>query len=427
MSINNGLALTPPMGWNSWDCYGPTVREDEVKANADYMAEHLLKFGWDTVVVDIQWYEPNAKSHGYRPNAELVMDEYGRLLPAVNRFPSAANGAGFKPLADYVHSKGLKFGIHILRGIPRQAVRLNLPIYNSSYRAGDIANTESVSSWIDDMYGIDMSKAGAQAYYDSIAELYASWGVDFIKADDILWPYHEAEISGLSQAIRRTNRPIVLSLSPGVDMTTDHYPHLRENCELFRISADFWDRWVDLKDQFENCHKWESFTGPGCWADADMLPLGHIGIRAERGDDRQSLLTSDEQITLMTLWVMSRSPLMFGGDLPGNDDFTLSLLTNDEVLQVHRASQDNRQLFRHGDHIAWIARSSESDDQYLAIFNIGNESSVIETDLALSEKAVGYAVRDLWSQADMGIVQSKWSQSLAPHASRLFRLRPIHK
>ncbi len=423
MSINNGLALTPPMGWNSWDCFGPSVREDEVKANADYMAQHLLKFGWDTIVVDIQWYEPAAKSHGYRPNAELVMDEYGRLLPALNRFPSAANRAGFKLLADYVHSKGLKFGIHILRGIPRQAVRLNLPIYNSSYHAGDVANTASVSSWIDDMYGIDMSKPGAQAYYDSIAELYASWDVDFIKADDILYPYHEAEISGLSQAIRRTNRPIVLSLSPGVEMTTDHYPHLQQNCELFRISADFWDRWVDLKDQLANCHKWENFTGVGCWADADMLPLGHIGIRAERGDDRQSLFTRDEQITLMTLWVISRSPLMFGGDLPGNDDFTLGLMTNDEVLQVHRASQDNRQLFQHGDHIAWIAKSTESEDQYLALFNIGDETSVIEVDLSLLGNGASYNTRDLWNKADVGRVQGKWSQELAPHAACFYRLR----
>ncbi len=425
MSINNGLALTPPMGWNSWDCFGPSVHEDEVKANADYMAQHLLKFGWDTIVVDIQWYEPAAKSHGYRPNAELVMDEYGRLLPAVNRFPSAANGAGFKPLADYVHGKGLKFGIHILRGIPRQAVRLNLPIYNSEYHASDVANTSSVSSWIDDMYGIDMSKAGAQAYYDSIAELYASWDVDFIKADDILYPYHDTEIAGLSQAIQRTKRPIVLSLSPGVDMTTDHYDHLRQNCELFRISADFWDRWVDLKDQFANCHKWENFTGVGCWADADMLPLGHIGIRAERGDDRQSLFTRDEQITLMTLWVISRSPLMFGGDLPGNDDFTLGLMTNDEVLEVHRASQNNHQLFQDGDRIGWIAKSSESDDVYLALFNIGDEQSSVDVDLALVGDAASYEVRDLWSKTDSGLAQGHWSQKLAPHACAFYRLRPI--
>ncbi len=424
MTANNGLAATPPMGWNSWDCFGPSVREDEVIANADYMASHLLPYGWDTVVVDIQWYEPAARSHGYRPNADLVMDEYGRLLPALNRFPSAANGAGFKPLAEYIHSKGLKFGIHILRGIPRQAVRLNLPILNSPYHAADIANTASISSWIDDMYGVDMSKAGAQAYYDSILELYASWDVDFIKCDDILYPYHATEIEGISKAVQHVNRPIVLSLSPGVEMTTDHYDHLKQNCELFRISADFWDRWVDLKDQFANCAKWAAFTGPNCWADADMLPLGHIGIRAERGDDRQSLFTRDEQITLMTLWVMARSPLMFGGHLPDNDDFTLGLLTNDEVLRVLQASKDNRPLFQRGDQVAWLAKSSDSDDHYLALFNIGDQTTTVEADLAQVSSAARFDVRDLWGKTDLGMVQGKLSQQLAPHVGSLFRLRP---
>ena len=111
------------MGWNSWDCYGPCVREEEVKANADYMAEHLKSHGWQYIVVDIQWYEPNARAQGYNNFAPLEMDSWGRLIPAVNRFPSAADGNGFKPLADYVHNKGLKFGIHMMRGIPRQAVK----------------------------------------------------------------------------------------------------------------------------------------------------------------------------------------------------------------------------------------------------------------------------------------------------------------
>ncbi len=425
MSINNGLASTPPMGWNSWDCYGPTVREDEVKANADYMATHLLQYGWDTIVVDIQWYEPNAKSHGYRPNAELVMDEYGRVLPAVNRFPSAADGVGFKALADYVHSKNLKFGIHIVRGIPRQAVRLNLPIYGTPYHAQDIADTESISSWIDDMYGVDMTKPGAQAYYDSIAALYASWDVDFIKADDMLWPYHTGEIEGLFQAIKRTNREIALSLSPGVEMTTDRFEHLKQNCELFRISADFWDRWEDLKNQFPLCKMWAPYIGAGCWPDADMLPLGHIGIRAERGEDRQSLLTHDEQYTLMTLWVMCRSPLMFGGDLPSNDAFTLSLMTNDEVLKIHKSSHANNELFQYGDHIGWIAKSNDSDDHYLALFNIGDETATVGVDINLIGNSARYAVRDLWNKTDMGVADSKIQQVLAPHASKLYRLRPL--
>ncbi len=112
-------AHTPPMGWNSWDCYGAAVREEEVRGNAQYMAEHLKEYGWEYVVVDIQWYESGAVSSQYRPFVPLEMDSFSRLIPAVNRFPSAADGRGFQALAEYVHSLGLKFGIHMMRGISR--------------------------------------------------------------------------------------------------------------------------------------------------------------------------------------------------------------------------------------------------------------------------------------------------------------------
>jgi hypothetical protein len=423
MSINNGLAPTPPLGWNSWDCYGPTVREDETKANADFMAAHLAKYGWDTIVVDIQWYEPNARAGGYRPNAELVMDDYGRLLPAVNRFPSAANGAGFKPLADYVHNLGLKFGIHMMRGIPHQAVRANTPIFNTLYHAQDIADMSRICEWNDDMVGIDMTKPGAQAYYDSILALYTAWEVDYIKADDMLYPYQTQEIEGLRRSIEEAKRPIVLSLSPGVKMTTDRFDHLKDHCELFRISADFWDRWEDLKAQFELCQKWAAYTTPGCWADADMLPLGHIGIRAERGVDRQSLFTRDEQVTLMTLWSISRSPLMFGGDLPSSDDFTIRLLTNDEVMRVNQHSHESRELFRQGDHIAWVGRDLDGDDLYLALFNIGDEAAMVEAPFSLIGDATRYAVRDLWEKSDRGVVTDALRYEIPAHGSKLYRLR----
>src|SRR5580698_2690574 len=200
-AADSSPAPTPPMGWNSWDSYGTTVREAQVQANADWMAEHLAKYGWKYIVVDIQWYEPNAQGHDYKPGAPLTIDEYGRLMPAVNRFPSSANGAGFKPLADYVHSKGLKFGIHILRGVPRQAVAQNTPVLGTNQHARDIADEKTLCAWNTDMYGIDMSKPGAQAYYDSIVAQYAEWGVDFIKADDMTRPYHQAEIEGLHRAI----------------------------------------------------------------------------------------------------------------------------------------------------------------------------------------------------------------------------------
>ena len=209
-------AKTPPMGWNSWDCYGPTVTEQEVKANADYMAEHLKQYGWEYIVVDIRWFVENTKAHGYNQrDPKYVMDEFGRFLPAENRFPSAVEGKGFKPLADYMHDKGLKFGIHIMRGIPVLAVKTNTRIYNSSARAADIYSPRMQCRWLRDMYTIDATKDGAQAYYDSIFQLYASWDVDYVKVDDLSSPYHRDEIELIRNAIDKCGRPIVLSTSPG--------------------------------------------------------------------------------------------------------------------------------------------------------------------------------------------------------------------
>ena len=350
------LAPTPPMGWNSWDSFGPSVRENEVKANADAMAAKLARFGWQYVVVDIEWYQPNARAHGYIPHGIVTLDPYGRFIPSLNRFPSAANGAGFKPLADYVHSKGLKFGIHIMRGIPREAVDKNLPIKGTSFHASDVADKINVCKWegMEDTYGVDMSKPGAQAYYNSIAALYASWGVDFVKADDMSLPYHGPEIHALSVALKKTGRPIVLSLSPG-PAPIEEYEDLKANAQMWRISNDFWDRWIDIKKQFDLMKAWQGKVHTGGWPDADMLPLGHIGIRAERGDDRASLLTHDEQYTLMSMWSIFRSPLMFGGDLPSSDAFTVGILTNPDVLEVDQHSANGREVYRDGGTIAWIA------------------------------------------------------------------------
>ena len=228
----------PPMGWNSWDCYGASVTEEEVRRNAEYMAANLKQFGWEYVVVDIQWYEPNAAGADYNKNAELIMDEYARLLPAPNRFWSAEGGRGFQPLADFVHSLGLKFGIHILRGIPRQAVRQNAKILSTTHTAAEIADLGSVCLWNDDMCGVDMTRDGAQAYYDSIVSLYASWGVDFIKADDMARPYHKAEIEALQRAIQNSGRQMLLSLSPG-EAPLKEALHLHENAHMWRMTDDF--------------------------------------------------------------------------------------------------------------------------------------------------------------------------------------------
>jgi alpha-galactosidase len=345
-------ADTPPMGWNSWDCFGPTVTEDEVKANADYMAAHLKKYGWEYIVVDIRWYVEDDKSHGYNEkDAIIVMDAYGRLMPAVNRFPSASGGKGFKPLADYIHGKGLKFGIHLMRGIPKLAVEKNTPVLGCDVSAKDIYNTKQLCLWLGDMYSVDAAKKGAQEFYNSLFDLYASWGIDFIKIDDLSRPYHRDEIELIRKAIDGCGRPIVLSTSPG-ETPIESAGHVSTHVNMWRIIDDFWDNWTQLSAHFSLFEKWMPYMGPGHWPDGDMLPLGHIGIRAERGNNRMSQLTKDELYSLMSLFLICRSPLMFGGHLPDNDAFTEQLITNEEALAVLQKSENNRQLFNDGEKIA---------------------------------------------------------------------------
>lgn len=370
-------AVVPPLGWNSWDCYGPTVTETEVKANADYMAKNLKKFGWNYIVVDIRWYVENDKSGGYNEADPIfTIDQYGRFTPAVNRFPSAADGKGFGPLADYVHSKGLKFGIHLMRGVPVIAVNKKVPVMGSSVTAADIYSSDGQCMWLKDMYTIVSDKPGAQEYYNSIFSLYASWGVDFVKVDDLSG--RTAEIEMIRKAIDNCGRPIVISISPGGDRpeTADF---LHKNVNMWRTSNDFWDNWPQLKNQFTILEKWTGLGITGSFPDGDMLPLGKIGLRAERGQPRSTAFTKDEQYTLMTLFSIFRSPLMFGGDLPSNDDFTLSLITNKDVLAVNQYSSNNKQLFRNNDLIAWVADDPKTGDKYLALFNASDRKQIDES------------------------------------------------
>ena len=414
-------APVPPMGWNSWDCFGPTVVEQEVKANADYMAKYLRKAGWQYIVVDIRWYVENDKAGGYNQNdPRYVMDEYGRLIPALNRFPSAADGKGFKPLADYVHSKGLKFGIHIMRGIPVIAVQKNSPILGSNARAQDIYTTERQCRWLRDMYTIVSDREGAQEYYNSIFQLYASWGVDFVKVDDLSGRLDE--IALVRKAIDNCGRPIVLSLSPSGNRT-ENAEFLKNNANMWRTTGDFWDRWVDLKNEFEVCNRWTAFRGKGYYPDADMLPLGKIGIRAERGEPRMTLFTPDEQYTLMTLFAIFRSPLMFGGNLPDNDQFTLSLITNKEVLKVNQQSSNNRQVTRENDLIVWTADDPKTGDKYVALFNASDtpdaEVSVKFDQIGLSGS---HNVKDLWTGKKIGKFTGSFSQKIRMHGAGLYKI-----
>lgn len=418
---------TPPLGWNSWDCYGASVREDEVLANAEYMARNLKPFGWDTVVVDIQWSEPTADSSRYHAYARLCQDEWSRLIPSENRFPSSAGNQGFRPLGEQIHALGLKFGIHIMRGIPRQAVHQNTPIDRSVYKARDVAHPNAICPWNTDMYGLDPSHPGSQDYYDSLFRLYASWGVDYIKIDDIaasrLYGPHIAELELVRRALDRCGRPMVLSLSPG-PAAVDLGHAYRENADLWRITDDFWDKWDLLKDMFDRCERWYPWVGPGSWPDCDMLPLGHIGIRAVDGgaEDRMTRFTRDEQRTLMSLWCLFRSPLMFGGELRDNDEWTTSLLTNPAVLAVNQRGAHPRPITVGGTARIW--RSDAPDGGlWLGFFNLADTEAVV----GLPSPQPGFegrvTVTDLWENAAESRTGAGLAYRLPAHGCRLVHLK----
>lgn len=409
------------MGWNSWDCYGASVTEDIVRKNAEYMAKNLKQFGWEYVVVDIQWSEPTAENHSYHPFTELCMDEYSRLIPAENRFPSSKGGKGFAPLAEYVHSLGLKFGIHIMRGIPRQAAHRNTAILGSDKTARQIASTNSTCPWNTDMYGINTDAEGAKEYYESIFKLYAEWGVDFVKVDDIATHYPEPEVEMISNALRNSGREMILSLSPG-PAKIEEAEHLKQYANMWRITDDFWDKWELLYDMFSRAEMWSSHSGAGHWPDADMLPIG--AILQDYSKDNRTAFTKDEQVTMMNLWCIMRSPLMIGGDMVYNDDFTYSLLSNADLLEMLSRARYSKQVYRRRfdkrEQIVWSAVRKDGG-YYLAVFNAGEEQDEITVNLSELELDGEFELFNIWTKTTEK-VNGTVSVSLAPHASAAFRL-----
>ena len=431
--MHKKLALTPPMGWNSWDCYGAAVNEEQLLANADYMAKNLKDYGWEYVVCDIQWSEPTADSFYYNYFAPLCMDEYSRLIPSVERFPSSANGKGFKPIADYIHSLGLKFGIHIMRGIPRQAAHQNTKIKCEGVTAKDIAKPSSICLWNPDMYGLETHKKGAQEYYDSIFELYAEWGVDFVKIDDIcntnMYPANpysaEKEIEMISAAIEDCGRPIVLSLSPGPAVIEKAH-HLKAHANMWRITDDFWDDWKLLKGMFERCEVWQEHVGNGNWPDCDMLPLNVLGYGWGKMDDKnnkgwKSKFTQEEARTMITLWSIFRSPLMIGTDLPQLDDFSLSLLTNEEIIAMNKNPNRAYQVSNscNDDLVFWVNEVGDVDEThsyYECIFNTSEEPKTVR----MNTSDTGLIIRDLWERKDLG---TSIEIEIAPHACKALLIK----
>lgn len=422
-----GVAQTPPMGWNSYDTFGDSVTEEEVLANATWMKDHLLPFGWDTIVVDFRWYDPQPTGddrllNKTRTGAALAADKFGRLQPAPNRFPSSVGGQGFKPLADRLHGMGLKFGIHVMRGIPRQAVLADSPILDAAQAAADAGDQLDRCPWCPDMFGVRDNEAG-QAWYDSCVKLWASWGVDYIKVDDLSQPYHAPEIAMIRRALDDYGPEIIFSTSPG-PTPTSHAGDISEKANLWRISGDFWDRWQKLNDQFDLLAQWQGAGGRGHWPDADMIPLGHIAIRSKLGGPSHwTYFTRDEQLMLMSLWALAPSPLMLGMNLPDNDDWTTALLTDPEVMAINQdpLGHPARRMFIAGlDAELWV-RDLLNGAHAVGLFNRTGQPVKVQVAWKQLGNISKLRVRDVWLRQDVSHDRD-FSTELPPHACTLLHI-----
>ena len=452
------VALTPPMGWNSWDAYGLTITEEQFRANVKVEADELKSFGWQYAVIDEGWFFFNPEDRPKPDTLHYAIDEYGRYVPVPARFPSVASlprgnmpaplppptppkllatidETSFKPLADWVHSQGLKFGIHIVRGIPRASVERNLPISNSAFHAIDAADISDACPWDPTNWGVKNNAAG-QAWYDSLLTQYAGWGVDLIKVDCISsHPYKPDEIRMIRKAIDKAARPMVLSLSPG-PTSLENAAEVASLAQMWRISDDFWDLWSSkssnafpqsVTGQFVKAAAWSLYARPGNWPDADMLPIGELRPVPGDGQPRTTRLTPTEQRTMLTLWAMARSPLILGANLTLLDDATLKLLTNPDLILIDQTATRSGQVMHDGDIIAWTADlSPDSPDGSiaLALFNTGESQVVLDSSFeAYNLEAATYRVKDVWTGKTLTKVKSIESLTLEPHACVLWLLK----
>jgi hypothetical protein len=422
------------MGWNSWDAYGLTIDETDYRANVKVLAG-IKEYGWKYAVIDEGWYMENPSGSNLEQR-KYLWDGNGILIPTANRFPSSANGAGFKPLADWVHAQGLRFGIHIVRGIPRQVVKQNLPIAGSSFHASDAGDTTETCPWDEGNYGVKDNAAG-QAYYDSMMKLYAAWGLDYIKVDCISdHPYRPTEIRQIAEAIKKTGRPIVLSLSPG-PTALERGAEVAEYAQMWRISDDHWDLWsashkpggsefpFGVRNAFDRLAKWFPYVRPGNWPDPDMLPGGWLGPHPGLGEARQSRETHDEQQTEFTLWAISRSPLILGANLTKLDDFTRSLITNQTMLFMNQNLTYSRPVdpanLGAGFENARVWRGSINEKgagnyaEFFAFFNLDDKPVTLHA-----------TWKQLGLEGNRHITQNIWTETAGKQAKEITITLPAH-
>ena len=390
------FAPKPPLGYNSFDSYRSDLTEDKAIALMDVMAERYLPFGYEYFVMDAGWYTTmNPEKH-----RGLGLESFGMCVVNPKRFPS-----GVKALANHAHSKGLKFGVWLMRGIQKESVRRNLPIPGTKYFCRDIADTTNICGWSGMNFGVDMTKPGAQEYYNAIIDTLASWGIDFIKVDDIV--PNPQEIAAIANAIENGKHKMVFSLSPGDVHHPAHLPYYKR-ANMLRITRDIWDNPLSIEKGFLAWEKFQGISGPGFWPDLDMIPFGRLDVVNK--DARQSNFNENQMKTFITQRAMAASPLIIGGDLLTMDDFSKSLLTNREMLACNQNGVMGVNVYRAGNLDVWLTpHRNDPRMGWIGIFNrtISNRKVTLtkqdlgfvafEESYNLTVAGQDFKLKDIWS------------------------------
>ena len=402
---------TPLLGWNSYDAYGTHINGELTWKNLEAFIQKLKPYGYEYFVLDAGWY----RYYDYKPGEiwptdgdkmHLTYDEYGRFVPAEFYFPD-----GLDEIIAYAHKHGVKFGLHLMRGIPRVVVEENLPIKGTKYFARDIANKNDTCNWSSLNYGVDMDKPGAQEYYNSVVELLASWGVDFIKYDDIV--HKPREINAVANAIENCGRTIDLSISPGDDINPEYYDTYRR-AAMIRISRDIWDLKEDLEISFERWETMLPYADKGFWLDMDMIPLGHIRVNypitfnklnSGRGYDRMDYFSYAQKKTFMTQRAMAASPLFMGGSLISSPKIVFELITDTDMLACNQNGVTGKLIKRVETYSTKIdiwktEHKTNPGEGWIGVFNRNQYLELEKFDkeeLGL-KKGVSYKLYDIWGK-----------------------------
>ncbi|WP_372934036.1 glycoside hydrolase family 27 protein [Mariniphaga sediminis] len=404
-------AEKPFLGWNSWDSYGLDINEKYAKENLDAFICKLKPFGYEYFVLDAGWYEHHDLKEDEKwptdgDKSYINIDDYGRHIPSKVLFPN-----GFNDIIEHARKHGVKFGLHVMRGIPREAVKKNTIIKGTNYHAQDIADITDTCSWSPLMYGVDMNKPGAQEYYNSILELHAGWGVEFIKYDDIV--HKPREIDAVVNARDHAGAKIVLSLSPGQDINPE-YLETYKKTEMIRITGDVWDEQNDIEKGFESWEKLVPYGGQGFWLDLDMIPFGHLKVntplthnilKANRGYERMDRFNYDQKKTFMTQRAMAASPLFFGGAITTSPNFVFEVITNADMLECNQNGVVGHLVKRYKKGLMFseiwqTPHKSIKNTGWIGLFNRGEYTKIMKLskeELALNPE-LSYSLYEIWDK-----------------------------